>query len=147
MKKTIAVVLVLLMVLTLAACGGEKTTAPETAGSNETAQTPSESGQPDSGDEQGEAAAVSEDWPTDKYPQPENCEIAGPVDYAAGTMIRVNWNDLDAAKAYKKVVGQLGEFGTIEANDEETFYAFQGVGIRISYDAENADNNYVVIME
>lgn len=80
-----------------------------------------------------------------ELPMPENCEILSTVEEADGIKMFVEWEDLQAARDYRLAVKQAGEYGTVE--EVPGFFAFQGVTIRISYDEENAENNYVLFYE
>ena len=85
-------------------------------------------------------------WPSVEYPRPDNCVLVSLVPDASGVKLIVKWADVEAAKAYKKVVKENGDYGIVEG-DEVNHYAFQGTKVRISYDKNNESENYILFID
>ncbi|MCQ2449805.1 MAG: hypothetical protein MJ132_06420 [Clostridia bacterium] len=118
MKKLLALILALSLTLAFAACGSEKkntSSAKKDAGN--TAFT--EEDTKPAGD-----AVSSTDWPTNTiFPKPEGCKIVEVKSEGGKNYITVEWDSLDAAKAYIEIAKQTeGEGAEVIAgyNDDAT---------------------------
>ena len=151
MKKIITLVLALLMLLSLAACG-EKTPATNdenTTPSNQQTEDPGQQEQTQTEDpgqqEQTQPAgdAVSStDWPTNTiFPKPEGCKIVEVKSEGGKNYITVEWDSLDAAKAYIEIAKQTeGEGAEVIAgyNDDATaVYGTYAITITSENEAQN----------
>ncbi len=136
MKKIFALVLALILSLALVACGSEKkntSSAKKDAGN--TAFT--EEDTKPAGD-----AVSSTDWPTNTvFPKPDGCKIISVKSESYKNYITVEWDSLDAAKAYieiaKKTEGDSAEVIGSGETDESAFYGTYGITVSSLNEPEN----------
>ena len=136
MKKIITLVLALLMLLSLAACGSEKkdnTKKTDTTSVSEQDTKPA-------GD-----AVSSTDWPTNTiFPKPEGCKIVEVKSEGGKNYITVEWDSLGAAKAYIEIAKQTeGEGAEVIAGYNDDATAVYGT-YAITITSENVAQNLVL---
>ena len=86
---------------------------------------------------------VSEDWPFTDYAKPENCKIDEVEDWGSFAKVYVQWENKEAAKAYKEALGLSS--GTIA--DIDGAYEYTSSKVMISYSETNSRANFVLIYE
>lgn len=83
-------------------------------------------------------------WVSTDYPRPDDCTLVSAKDDINGIKVFVKWDSIEAAKEYKSVIKNLGDFGTVEETDD--YFAFQGTKVRISYSNTDEKENYILFI-
>lgn len=96
-------------------------------------------------DANSKSKAVDEiSWVSTDYPRPDDCTLVSAKDDINGIKVFVKWGSIEAAKEYKSVIKNLGDFGTVEETDD--YFAFQGTKVRISYSNTDEKENYILFI-
>lgn len=138
MKKILALLLAVMMVFSLVACGAAKedTGAATDTPTQQDTQTTDDTQQPDA------PAASATDWPANTiFPKPEGCKIIEVKSESYKNYITVEWDSMDAAKAYieaaKTAEGDDAEVIGSGETDDSVFYGTYGITISSLNEAEN----------
>lgn len=86
-------------------------------------------------------------WPSDLYPQPENCTMLSVEESYDSYEVMVEWADEEAMLSYVETLAEL-EIGDGEAlyDEENLSYEYCSDVIEVYYDGNEAERNYVKIL-
>lgn len=127
-KKILYGLLAIMLCATLTGCG-DKEKETEKPNNNETQQNETQE---------------SNDWPSTKFPQPEDCEIVEVKDTYDGKQITVKWNSKDAFNNYITVLESMGE-EKISGYEDSQQVVWNTMNIHLSYSELDENSNNILI--